>query len=528
MKDAFDVLTATASDLQKKLTDGDISSVQIVQQYLAQIEKHNDYLRAVLELSPHAQEIALKLDSERKSGKVRSPLHGIPVLLKDNIAVSPDLGLKTTAGSFALIESIPKGNASVVDQLLKAGMIVLGKANLSEFANFKGSDIQPGWSPRGGQTQSAYVRGGLVPDGTILGHSSPGGSSTGCAVGLSAGFATLALGTETDGSLITPANRAALYAMRPTQGLVPQGGVIPIANILDTVGPMAKSVEDLANLLTVIVDPSHPNVPKNGYAAALTKTWDGIRVGFLDPGTFFFAPDVIKPNQNATTQMETEIRAAYQKIKTYLPQAQENVSYVTLDDLEYKGRDILSIFMMNDFKNDLENYLRGLATSKVKTLEDIIQFNKDNKDEELPPFYPNQDALESALNAANKLSLSEREEAISWMRQAGGPSGIDKYLKKYNVDVIIGPADCECTEPPAAAGKSEQSPSRVFKMTAKGYPVATMPLSTLDLNGRPFGVSAVASAHQEELLIKVMSAWEATFPPRSVPPTLRSAATSAI
>jgi len=201
----------------------------------------------------------------------------------------------------------------------------------------------------------------------------------------------------------------------------------------------------------------------------------------------------------------TEIRAVYKTIKDILPGAKENISYVTLDDLEYKGKDILSILTANDFKNDLETYLGGLASSKITTLEEIMDFNLKHKEEELPPYSPNQKRMENALKTANSLNPQERQATIDWMRQAGGPNGIDKYLKKYDIDVIIGPADCECTEPPAAAG----------------YPVATMPLSTLDFNGRPFGMSVVASAHQEKLLINVLSAWQATFPPRTIPPMLQ-------
>ena len=248
----IDLLSVTVQDLQKFLSNGTITSVQLTQKYLDNISANNHQgllLRAVIETAPYdnVMAIAQQADDLRANGTILSELHGIPMLFKDNVGTEVSLGMNTTAGNYAFLGSQVPGDAPVAAQLRKKGVIVIGKANLSELANYKATNTTNGWSARGGQTQSAYVVGGFAAGGD------PCGSSSGSAVGVSAGFSAAALGSETDGSLVCPSNRAALFTIRMSVGLSSRSGVIPISSTQDTVGPMAKSAYDCALILENMV-----------------------------------------------------------------------------------------------------------------------------------------------------------------------------------------------------------------------------------------------------------------------------------
>lgn len=218
--------------LQKLFGNGSLQSVDLIAAYTAQIRKHDDHLHAMLSM-PSMEcllGIAQALNQERLNGHLRGPLHSTPIIIKDNIATHPSLGMNTSTGSLALLNSRPCKNAKIIDMLISAGVVIFGKANLSELANYKGRMIPSGRSSVGGQTQSAYVRGGLDPNDNKDSHSSPSASSTGSAVAVSAGYAPVSIGTETDGSLVCPAGRAALYTIKPTIGLVPQSDIVPVSH----------------------------------------------------------------------------------------------------------------------------------------------------------------------------------------------------------------------------------------------------------------------------------------------------------
>lgn len=498
----FDVLTTTASQVETLLASGNVTSAQLVEIYLAEIERNNGYLRAVISTAPRSSLIAQAdaLDRERSSGSLRSNLHGLPILVKDNTDTHPDLGMDTTSGSFALVGARPKKSADVVERLIKAGVIILGKANLSELSWYKGSRTICGWSAVGGQGQSAYVHGGMRDDDTFGGHSNPGGSSSGSAIAVSAGFSPFALGTETEGSLIMPSNRAALYTIKPTIGIVSQQGIVPVSHICDAAGPMTKSVLDLALLMDIIVDPVKTTVPPDGYRSVMTDTWADLRVGVLDPAEWNYPDFVTKPYEGTTEQMRGQFEDAYKKIETMARSFQKYVPLPTGDDLELNGKDCLSTLWTGHFKEDFEQYTAGLENSQVHTLEELVEFNRKYSDKELPPRYPKQDKLEKAL--ASTLTTETLEAALHHAREVSRTRGIDKILKEYNLDVIIGPAESSMTD----------------LASASGYPIASLPLGYLEFNGRPFGMAALASGHQEATLIKVQSAWEATFPARRPPP----------
>ncbi|CZS97129.1 related to glu/asp-tRNA amidotransferase subunit A [Rhynchosporium agropyri] len=440
------VLTATARDIQEELTARRITSVEVV-------------------------------DKERQNGKIRGPLHGISVLLKDNIATHPDFGMDTTAGSLALAGSMPRKNADVVEKLILAGAIILGKTHLSELNGFKGSKIMPGWFAVGGQAQSAYTFGDVDLSDAPLGHT--------------CGILPVALGTDTGGSLMTPSTRAALYALRPTSGLGSRAGAVPLSAIFDTVGPMAISFTDLADLLEVLVGPELIG-SKGPYAGALTKTFRDLRIGVLRPEEWFWA--------GVTKTGISDTNAAYVKLK-HLAKSFKEVTLATPDAFIVNQTDSFYAIQTARFKATLEEYLQTLETSKVRTLDQLISFNPDHASHEMPAGYDNQDQLIAA--AESEISEYEHSYLLRHARRVSRDLGIDKTLRDYNVDVIIAPAD-SCFN---------------LLVSAAGYPFATMPLSFLAFNGRPIGLAVFSTAHQERLLLQVLSAWEAISPQRR-PPTL--------
>ncbi|KAJ5132381.1 hypothetical protein N7448_006539 [Penicillium atrosanguineum] len=497
---AVDVLTIDAQGLQKLLENGEVTSFGLIDQYLAQIEKHDGRLHAMIQITPKdlLKAAARSLDQERAAGKVRGPLHGIPIIIKDNIATHPALGLPTSVGSLALLSSKPRRSAKIIDQILAAGLIILGKANLAEFANARGSDMPNGWSAVGGQTQSAYVRGGIDPEDSHDGHSNPSGSSTGSAVGVSAGYAPFSIGTETDGSLTIPSGRAALYTIKPTIGLVSSSGIVPISSKFDSAGPMTKSSYDLAALLDVITGRD----PSISYTKDLTGSWSDISLAVLNPEIWKFPETYVKPADEAEAQMAREIRQAYETIKSLAKKFVNDVDLVTDDKLNLDGENSEWKIILADERREINAYLQDLEESEVRSLAEVIDYNIKHADKELPPHHSRQDTLVSSQEL--DLSSEDYDRHLAHLRKVARDEGIEKVLGTYDVDVILGPTDCSLTS----------------MATAGGFPLCSMPLGYLDYNGRPFGVSAIAGRNQEALLVKVMSAWEATFPSRRPPPEL--------
>ncbi|KAL9114672.1 MAG: hypothetical protein Q9227_001350 [Pyrenula ochraceoflavens] len=500
MKD-FNPLTTTASDLQKWYADGSLTCEEAVEVYLKQIIKFNHRLRAVIQTTPLEllQKHAKELDSERKSGKPTGPLHGIPILIKDNIDTDPALGLGTTAGSFSLLHARPRQSAPLVRSLLAAGAIVLGKANLSEFAWILGDCNPCGWSAVGGQTQSAYVSEPWHAPEPCSAHSNCGGSSSGSAVSVSAGFAPVSIGTETGGSLVMPANRAALWTMKPSIGLVSQQGIVPISDFSDAAGPMTTCVKDLADLLEILVDEGHRDrIPEGGYANQLKGSWEGLKVGLLDPKDWPQNEQTVGKDDEFVEQQLDEIEKAYKKLEELGVKVKKPVSLISTDELKLDEGNALFDLWKNNLARLMDTYLKTLEYTPVKNLKEIVAFNKTYNYCQLPPGI-NQDYLLRAADCSYTLEQSKR--AIAHCRQVARDLGIDKTLRDNDIDVIIGPADSSLTVLVAAAG----------------YPIASLPLSTYKGNGRPFGLVVMAGQWQEGLLIRVMSAWEKSFPVRAVP-----------
>ncbi|KAL8823961.1 MAG: hypothetical protein Q9191_005407 [Dirinaria sp. TL-2023a] len=488
---SFDTMTATVHFLQEALGTGCLQSTQLVEEYQRSICLYNEWLGAVYQLAPGAMDRARQLDTLRQDGKILGALHGIPILVKGNIATSEALSMETNAGAVALIGSKSNG-APVIDKLLDAGAIVLGTTTLSELGFHKRKNIRCAWSAAAGQAQSAYVRGGLDWSDSIGGHSVPNplGSSSGSAIAVSAGLAPIALGTETIGSLVAPATRASLYTIKPTHGLVDPSNIVPITARFDTAGPLGKTAEDIAMLLDILVDHWKTNVPDGSYASAMTTTWSGLKVGTLDPENWQLPGWFVKPVPNATKQILDDTRAAYAKIKSLAKSFHENVPLLPLSAFECDGKNAVEFLMTADLKHNMDNYLGSLRTSKVKSLQELVDWNSAHAEEALTKEYPNQELLEQGLAFANSAnSVETREKLVAHAKAVA--ANFDDMVKKYDIDVLIAPGDCILSEYAAAGGKA---PFSSF--------ISLILLSSL------FGYISISLAHRLTHGISKISNWD--------------------
>ncbi|MBK8985480.1 MAG: amidase [Chloroflexi bacterium] len=495
MSDDFPLLEATISDLQDGLSNGRFTAHTLVRHYLAriqQLDQQGPSLNAIIELNPDALTIAADLDAERAEKGARGPLHGIPIILKDNIATADQMS--TTAGSLALAGSIAAQDAFLVERLRAAGAIILGKANLSEWANFRSSRSSSGWSSRGGQTRNPYAL-----------DRSPCGSSSGSAVAVAASFCAAAIGTETDGSIVCPAHSNGIVGLKPTLGLVSRSGIIPIAHSQDTAGPLTRSVADAAILLGALtgVDPRDPATAASGgqfhtdYMQFLDPA--GLRGARIGVARNFFG---LHPDVDAI--METAVAAMK-------AQGADIVDPADLDSLEGFGEAEVTV-LLYEFKADLNAYLATLgAEAPVKTLADIIAFNQANAAAVMPYF-----GQERMLAAQEKGALSETDylEALALNHRLARAEGIDKVLQEHTLDAIVAP-----TGGPAWLidwvngdhyGGGSSSPTAVA-----GYPNLTVPAGFV--RGLPVGISFIGAAYQEPTLLKLAYAFEQATKARQAP-----------
>ena len=365
----FELNEVTVSQLQEKMSSGALTSEAITQKYLDRIglvDKKGPELRAVIEINPEALDIARQLDAERKSGKVRGPLHGIPVLIKDNI----DTGdrMQTTAGSFALVGSTAPDDAFIIRKLRDAGAVLLGKTNLSEWANFRSTHSSSGWSGRGGQVRNPFCT-----------DRSPCGSSSGTGVAVSANLCAIGIGTETDGSIVCPSGINGIVGIKPTVGLWSRDGIIPISHSQDTAGPMARTVSDATVLLGLLAG-TDSNDPETSLAPAeairdYTKFLDinglkGARIGI--------ATDFMGFKAEVDQLMEKAIR----QLKEQGAEIVENLKFENQSEwgkLEWQ-------VLISEFKADLNTYLKSRTGLQANTLSDLIKYNQQNADTELKWF----------------------------------------------------------------------------------------------------------------------------------------------
>ncbi|KAH7061087.1 amidase signature domain-containing protein [Macrophomina phaseolina] len=510
----FDTLTASATSLSRLLRAGNLTSVELVDIYLAQIERHNRkgrQLRAIISTAPryHLFAIARRLDDEQRAGKVRGPLHGLPVVVKDNIATDALVHqLDTTVGSYAFVGARPRKPATVVERLTAKGLIVLGKANLSELCGLKSPEMMPGWSAVGGQTQSPFVARRLEKGCLIWDHTAPGGSSAGSAVAVAAGFAPLAVGTDTVGSLITPANRAALYALKPTVGEVPTDGVFVLSRSFDAVGGMAKSASDLTFLMDAMMEPVGKELettPLRYRLFQVRSQWSGLRCGFVDPAIWKVGKDFSRLNADAEKYMMNMYEMAIHKIRDHGAVVSYPVQAPSPQVFRNSGpMSSFEIVAYKEFKQIIAEFFANMEESRVRSLAGLIEFNAEHPDIELPKTCPDQDDLIGVLGENTPDCIAKDHLAV--LRRLGGKEGIDLVLDYYGIDVLAAPGDSALCELAAAAG----------------YPIAVVPLGALRSNGRPFGIALTARAHHEHKLLHFMTAWETVFPDRPKPLPLDS------
>ncbi|MFZ7945822.1 MULTISPECIES: amidase family protein [Bacillaceae] len=459
----------TIREIQQKLESGELSSKELVLMYLHRISHFDQKLHSILEVNPDALQIAEVLDAERKETGPRSALHGIPILLKDNIDTHDKM--HTSAGSLALKDSIALHDSFVAEQLRKAGAIILGKTNMTEWANFMTIGMKSGYSSRGGQVLNPYGQGKF----------DVGGSSSGSGAAIAANFAAAAVGTETSGSILNPACQNSLVGIKPTVGLISRRGIIPIAHTQDTAGPMARTVEDAAILLNALCgkdeqDPITMTNPFSGdfdfTAFILKEGLKGKRIGIASEG---FIELLSKEKQVVVT-------AALEVLKTSGAEVIEHIE-IPSAKAEWKY-DVLTY----EFKPDLNAYLNGLHPSvPVRTLADLIEFNKNDKDKMLK--YGQAVLLESE-KTSGALTEAAYFAALEFDLYHSTEQGIDFVLEKYGLDAIVFPND-EGSHISAKAG----------------YPTIAVPAGYTSL-GEPVGITFAGTAYSEPLLIQLAYAFE--------------------
>ncbi|MHB0968470.1 MAG: amidase [Thermoanaerobaculia bacterium] len=489
----------TISEMQAGIESGRFTSKSLVEAYIGRIEaidKSGPRLNSIIELNPDAVRIAEELDVERKVRKARGPLHGIPIVIKDNIDTADRM--KTSAGSLALADSIAQRDAFVTQRLREAGAVMLGKTNLSEWANFRSTHSSSGWSGRGGQTKNPYAL-----------DRNPCGSSSGSGAAPSANLCAAAIGTETDGSIVCPSNANSLVGIKPTLGLVSRAGIIPIAHSQDTAGPMARSVADAAILLTAIAgvdsrDAKTANAAK--HAADYTK--------FLDPAGLKGARiGVARQFFGFNDHVDRLLAASLDALKS------AGAILVDPADMETKGKynDEEFEVLLYEFKADLNAYLAALPPSvQSRTLADLIRFNEVNKDREMPYF-----GQEIFKMAEEKGPLTDKKyrDALAKCRKLSRDEGIDAVVKKHKLDALVAPTGGPPWPTDWVLGDHFSGGFSTASAVA-GYPHITVPAGYVF--GLPVGLSFFGPAWSEPTLIRFAYAFEQATKFRRAPQFLPS------
>ncbi|MBN6151449.1 amidase [Xanthomonas sp. AmX2] len=480
--------------LQAQMRRGEFDSLALTRAYLQRIDaldRAGPALHAIIETNPQALDEARRLDAERRAGHVRGPLHGIPIVLKDNIDARP---MVNSAGSLALADFRPERDAFLVQRLRQAGAVILAKSNLSEWANFRSGKSSSGWSGRGGQTRNPYVL-----------DRNPCGSSAGTGVAVAANLAVAGIGTETDGSIVCPAAVNGLVGLKPTVGLVSRDGIIPIAASQDTAGPMTRSVADAATLLTVLAarDAADPATTANPHAdydfAAHLKpgALRGARIGLL-PSPLTQTPDIAAAMDRAVQALRA---AGATVVDARIP-----------GDGQWEDAELL--VLLTEFKAGLERYLQE-HRAPLRTLAQLIAFNQRHADRELAHF--GQELLEQA-QAGGGLDDPAYLDARAKARRMAGADGIDAALRAQRLDALIAPTTGRAWKTDLARG--DDFPGGSYGAAAvAGYPSLTVPMG--DSDGLPLGLIFMGPAWSEPRLIELGYAYEqrsrARRPPAFLP-----------
>jgi amidase len=499
---AFELEEKTIAELQAGMRDGQYTSRSLAEQYLGRIDsldKQGPALRHVLETNPDAIAIANALDAERKAGRVRGALHGIPMLIKDNIDTADRM--TTTAGSLALAGSRAAQDAFVVERLRAAGAVILGKTSLSEWANFRSTHSSSGWCGRGGQGCNPYAL-----------DRTPSGSSSGSGGAVASSYCAVAVGTETDGSVTSPAAACSLVGMKPTVGLVSRSGIIPIAHSQDTAGPMTRTVTDAAVLLSALAgaDPRDAATHASRVAANTDYTrfldangLKGARIGVARKEYTGYSP-------HADAAFETALRVMKDHGAIIVDPA-DIATAGQFGDAEFE-------VLLYEFKTDLESYLRGLsAGARARTLDDLIAFNQAHVSEEMPYF--GQEIFEMAAKKGS-LSSPGYQKALKKCRTLSRTKGLDATFAKHRLDVLVAPTQ----GPPSLIDLVNGDPSGDSSTTpcaVAGYPAITVPMGYTF--GLPLGITFMGLAWSEPSLLKFAYAFEQATKVRRAPRFLPTA-----
>ena len=500
LDDDFSLNEITIDQLQEMIQNGKATSRSITKAYLDRIaafDKKGPAINAVIEINPDAMLIAQQMDVERKNGKIRSKMHGIPVLIKDNIDTADKM--MTTAGAAALIGNIAKEDAFIVKKLREAGAVLLGKTNLSEWANFRSNRSTSGWSSRGGQTRMPYIL-----------DRNPSGSSAGTGAAVAANFCTIGIGTETDGSIISPSSINGLVGIKPTVGLLSRTGIIPISATQDTAGPMGRTVKDAAILLSVLTGVDNDDIVtleskgkvKADYTQNLSK--DGLKGKRIGVEKSFFR----RRNEDVISIFKDSIEKMKAMGAIIIEVDLNNKVYDAIGSAETE-------VLQFEFKDGVNKYL-ARANAKVKTLTDVIAFNNANKEKTMP-YFKQETLIDS--NAKESLDSKSYKEAVS--KLAKSRKVISDTLKENNLDAICGisngPSACiDIINGDYGTGFSFSGPA-----ATAGYPHITLPMGML--HELPIGISFIADAYQEEEIIKIAYAFEQATLQRKAPKFIPSA-----
>lgn len=497
----FELEEATIADLQSGMESGRFTSRSITELYLGRIEaldRRGPALASVIEVNPDAPAIAAGLDDERRAGRVRGPLHGVPILLKDNIATADRN--TTTAGSLALAGSIPPADSFVAKRLREAGAVLLGKANLSEWANIRSDHSSSGWSGRGGQCRNPYVL-----------DRNPCGSSSGSGAAASANFAAAAIGTETNGSIVCPSSANGLVGVKPTVGLVSRSRIIPISHTQDTAGPMARTVRDAAIVLGALTGADSED-PATAVSAGRSHT---DYTQFLDPGGLRGARiGVSRGHFGFDSRVDKLMEAALEEMRR---QGAEVVDEVEIKSREEMGRHSFQV-LLYELKADLASYFAGLGPgAPVKTLADVIAFNEAHADAEMPFF-----GQDTFLKAEEKGPLTDAAylEALAAAARLAREEGIDKVMDEHRLDAVVAPTGGPAWLTDLVNGDhfsgGSSSPAAIA-----GYPNVTVPAGYVF--GLPVGISFFGRAWSEPTLLRVAYAYEQATLHRRAPRFLPTA-----
>jgi amidase len=499
-----DLIEVTIAELQARMASGQLTARKLVELYEARIEaidRHGPKVNSVLELNPDARAIADALDEERRKKGPRGPLHGIPLLLKDNIDTHDKM--HTTAGSLALLGSTPPLDATVASRLRDAGVVIMGKLNLSEWANFRSTNSSSGWSGRGGQCLNPYAL-----------DRTPCGSSSGSGASVAANLCAAALGTETDGSILCPSGTNMVVAIKPTLGLTSRAGVIPIAHSQDTVGPFGRTVADAAAVLGALVgvDPRDPATS----ASAGNSFTDYTQ--FLDPHGL----------KGARIGVIRQVFAGFQdKVDVIYNQAIEAMSKAgativdpadlpDVQDIASSG-DELTVLLF-EFQQDLNKYLAARGDPTIHTLQDLIDFNNSHAKEEMPFFGQELFLQAQAVDLNDPATIAAYQAALDHDHHLGRNLGIDAVLQQFNLDAIVAPTNSVPWKIDLLDGDHDLGGSSTPTSLA-GYPAIQVPAGFSF--GLPIGITFMGTAWSEPKLIKLASGFEtatrARKPPKFIP-----------